>query len=330
MKKFLYVSVLFLCLIFSGCSRVNEKKVVNSLNQKIKNLQGYYMTGNLNIYNGDNNYKYKVESSYEKDNYRVSLINKVNNHEQIILKNDDGVYVLTPSLNKNYKFQSDWPNNSSQIYVLQSILNDINKDSNLKLIKNKNEYILCSKIYFSNNKNLYKEKIHLDKKLNIKKIEVYDKNDIMQMKFVIDDLDTKATFNKKYFKVSENMKTENKETKQTIGQLDTPNYPMYLPSGTYLDNEESVNKEDTDRVILTFDGESPFILVQEVVSVDDNYQDIPVSGEPTFLLDSVGAISNNSLTFMNNGIEYYLASDSMTKEEMMQVAQSISPVAVMK
>jgi len=38
---------------------------------------------------------------------RVSLKNKTNNHEQIILKNSDGVYVLTPSLNKSFKFQSD-------------------------------------------------------------------------------------------------------------------------------------------------------------------------------------------------------------------------------
>jgi len=41
----------------------------------------------------------------KKDMYKVSLTNKANNHEQIILKNNDGVYVLTPSLNKSFKFQ---------------------------------------------------------------------------------------------------------------------------------------------------------------------------------------------------------------------------------
>ena len=53
----------------------------------------------------------------KKDKFRVGLTNKTNNHEQIILKNDDGVYVITPSLNKSFKFQSDWPYNNSQIYL---------------------------------------------------------------------------------------------------------------------------------------------------------------------------------------------------------------------
>ena len=53
-------------------------------------------------------------------------------------------------------------------------------------------------------------------------------------------------------------------------------------------------------------------------------------GNPSFVLDSVGAVSNNSIDFISNGVEYYLSSDSLTTEEMMQIAESISPVAVMK
>ena len=40
----------------------------------------------------------------------------------LIIKNDDGVYVLTPQINKSYKFQSKWPENSSQIYLIESII----------------------------------------------------------------------------------------------------------------------------------------------------------------------------------------------------------------
>ena len=55
-----------------------------------------------------------------------------------------------------------------------------------------------------------------------------------------------------------------------------------------------------------------------------------VSGAVNFITDTVGAISSNSVNFISNGVEYYLSSDSLTTEEMMQVAESISPVAVMK
>ena len=71
------------------------------------------------------------------------------------------------------------------------------------------------------------------------------------------------------------------------------------------------------------------MLVQETVSKDDT-EDIPVMGRMEFILDSVGAVSDNSINFISNGIEYYISSDNMTEEEMMQVAESISPVAVMK
>ena len=128
----------------------------------------------------------------------------------------------------------------------------------------------------------------------------------------------------------ESTKTEtNTKANETISIEDTV-YPMYLPSGTYLSNEESVSKEDGERIILTFAGESPFILVEETVSKSEETEIIPVYGEPTILVDTVGALSDSSVNFISNGIEYYIASESMTMQEILEVAQSISSVPVMK
>ena len=326
MKKIFLI--IFLGLLLCGCSKYNESSVKNDLNKSINSIKGYHLVGKLDIYNGDNTYKYDVESSYYKDKYRVSLINKKNNHEQIILKNDDAVYVLNPNLNKSYKFQSRWPENSSQIYLLQSLLGDINNDKNIKLIKKKDSYIIETKIAYSNNKNLVKEKIYLDKNLNIKKVEVFNDNNSLQMKFVINELDKKAVFNNNYFDVNENMNTDTEETKETMSEIDDTIYPMYLPSGTYLSSEEQVSKDNGERIILTFSGETPFVMVQETVSLDKEV--MSVSGDPEFITDTVGAISDNSIEFISNGIEYYISSETMNSNEMMQVAESLSPVAVMK
>ena len=329
MKKFFLAVLTISILLLSGCEKYNEKSIKKDLDKKYGNLKGYHILGDLEIYNGDNTYKYSVETSNNKDNYRVCLINKSNNHEQIILKNDDGVYVITPNLNKSFKFQSNWPENSSQIYLLESLLSDIESDSKLKLVEKDNNYILESKLAYSNNKNLVKEKIYLDKNLNIKRVEVFDEDNNLQMKMIFNEIDKKATFNNSYFNVKENMNVETKEEKETISEIEDTIYPMYLPSGTYLSNEESVSKESGERVILTFAGESPFILVQETIN-DTSEEDIPVMGNPEFVLDTIGAVSSNSVEFISNGINYYLTSDSLTEEEMMQVAESISPVAVMK
>ena len=328
MKKIFLIIIFTFVLLLSGCTKYNESNIKKDLKNDLKTIKGYHILGDLEIYNGDNTYKYKVETSNSKDNYRVSLVNKSNNHEQIILKNDDGVYVLTPSLNKSYKFQSKWPENSSQVYLLESLVTDIDSDSDFKLVEKDNLYVIETKLAFSNNKNLVKEKIYLDKNLNYKMVEVYDEDNKLQMKMKFNEVDKKATFNDNYFNVKENMKSKTEETKETMSKIDDTIYPMYLPSGTYLSGEENVSKEDGERVILTFAGESPFILVQETVNTDE--ESIPVMGEPTFIIDTVGAVSKSSVNFISNGVEYYLSSDNLTTEEMMQIAESISPVAVMK
>lgn len=95
MKKII-ISVLVLSMfLLTGCTKYTEKTIKQDLKKNMKGIKGYHLLGELEVYNGDNTYKYKVETSNDKDKYRVCLVNKSNNHEQIILKNDDGVYVLT-------------------------------------------------------------------------------------------------------------------------------------------------------------------------------------------------------------------------------------------
>lgn len=93
-KYFLYAFILISCIGLVGCMKYGEKDVVKDLSKKIEKLDGYYLNGELQIINNEDSYLYDVEVAYEKDdNFRVSLKNKTNNHEQIILKNVDGVYV---------------------------------------------------------------------------------------------------------------------------------------------------------------------------------------------------------------------------------------------
>ena len=114
MKKKCLLVLCLLVFLFTGCGKNENDDVVLKLKDKINNLDSYYIEGELSLYNNEDKYSYDVFVSYKKDNnFKVLLKNKVNNHEQIILRNNDGVYVLTPSLNKSFKFQSEWPYNNS-------------------------------------------------------------------------------------------------------------------------------------------------------------------------------------------------------------------------
>lgn len=101
MRYIKYVLFLFICLVlFTGCGR-DESDVIKGLSKKIDSLNSYHLSGVLEIINNENTYFYDVDVSYLKDNnFRVSLKNQTNNHEQIILRNSDGVFVKTQESTK--------------------------------------------------------------------------------------------------------------------------------------------------------------------------------------------------------------------------------------
>ncbi len=332
MKKLILFSfILFGCLFITGCKKNGEKDVIKELKKSIEKSNGYNLKGELEIINNEDSYLYDVEVSYKKgENFKVDLKNKINNHEQIILRNSDGVYVLTPSLNKSFKFQSEWPYNNLQIYLLQTILKDIENDEERVFKESEDGYIITTKVNYSNNKKLIKQNIYLNKKSEITEIHVLDNNEQVQMKMKFTSIDMKSTFDDNYFDLKQNMASVDIKEEQSVGKIDEIIYPMYLPINTYLSSQDSVATINGERIILTFDGEKPFMLVQETVSAEEELTTIPMYGEPELLVDTVAAISDSSITWVSNGIEYYVVSDKLEKDELISVAKSISVMPVSK
>lgn len=327
-KKVLFFLTAFLLVFLVGCSKDNESSVVKKIKGKMKDVDSYYLSGDLSIHNGDSVYDYDVEVYFKKnDYYRVNLINKFNNHEQIILKNNNGVYVVTPSLNKSFKFQSNWPNDSSQIYLLESIFKDIYNADEREFIVNDDSYIFKVGANYPNNSNLVRQTMVFDKDLNIRNVKVYDDNENLQMSMDFVEVVFDKGIDDSIFDLNSIIKDMNNNSENvSVGEIDDILYPLYIPVGTVLIDEEKVSKTDGERIILTFDGEKPFILVEETVSVEDEFLIIPTYGEPYLMLDTVASISDNSISWVSNGIEYYLVSDVMSKIELVEIANSITKI----
>ncbi|NLM63148.1 MAG: outer membrane lipoprotein carrier protein LolA [Mollicutes bacterium] len=327
---------LFLVIIFGllivGCGNNNEKDVIKNLTKKIEESKGYHLVGELEMLNNDDVYKYEVDVSYEyEDKFRVSLKNKINNHEQIILKNEDGVYVLTPSLNKSFKFQSEWPYNNSQSYLLQTLLLDIKNDKEREFAANDNGYVITTNVNYTSNKNLVKQNIYLDKDINIKEVHVLDKDNKVMIKMKFNEIDLKATHSKNLFALKNNMETAViEEEVEVVSKIQDVIYPMYMPENTKLTNQDRITKENGERIISTFSGDKSFILVQETAVREEEMVTIPVIGEPLILTGTVAAFSDSSITWTRDGIDYYLIAEGMDEEEMVNIAKSISVMPVGK
>ena len=321
--------LLFLSIfLLAGCSNKNNN-IIKKLDKKINNTKGYHLNGKLTINRGDDQYTYDVDCSYQdKDYYRVSLTNTVNNHEQIILRNQTGVYVLNPSLNKSYKFESNWPYNNSGVYLLQIIIKDIKDDSKHTVEKTKNGYKIKSKVNYTNNPNLINQLVYLDNDLNFIKAEVVDNKDNVIIKMDFDKIEYNTSFDSDYFSLKSN--NENGTLESTINKIDDIVYPMYLPVNTYLTNQETIKTDDGERVILNFDGDNSFMLVEETINIPNELETFVVNGEPDIILDTVGYFNDYSVSWISNGVEYYIVSNDMDIEQMMSVASSINVIAVGK
>lgn len=331
-KKLILFLILVLSLLMVGCRKTSEKDVLKELTKKIEEAKSYHLVGELEMINNDDLYKYEVDVSYENDDkFRVSLKNKINNHEQIILKNEDGVYVLTPSLNKSFKFQSEWPYNNSQSYLLQTILMDIKNDKEKEFVANDNGYVFTTKVNYTSNKELEKQKIYLDKDINIKEVHVLDKENKVIMKMKFNTIDLKTTYNKNHFALKDNMEMAviNEEVK-TVSKINDVIYPMYMPENTKLVDLERITKDNGERIISTFSGDKTFMLIQETIVREEEMVTIPLIGEPLILTGTIAALSDSSITWANDGIEYYLVSEDITEDELLSIAKSISVVPIGK
>ena len=121
-----------LILIAAGCGGKSQESVIKKIDGTLEDVSGYKATAEMTMKTGQEERSYEVDVWFKKgqeDFYRVGLENEEEEGGQVILKNNEGVFVLTPALKKSFKFQTDWPENSSQPYLYQSLVNDVLADN---------------------------------------------------------------------------------------------------------------------------------------------------------------------------------------------------------
>lgn len=342
MKK---IFILSICVLFivCGCGKFEISDAKTEFKNKVNSSKGYELKGVMEIYNNDDTFKYKITVNYKKDDYyKVSMINQNNNHEQIILKNEESVYVVTPSLNKSFKFESSWPDNSSQSYILKSLVNDLVNDENATLIEEGKNYIVTTSVNYPHNRSLVNQKLYFNKDMDLEKVIVFDENKSEKIKLTINSIDYKSKYKDDYFdldtliddstKEEENSQNQKKETTSTntTADVDDISYPLYVPSNTYLKSKDKIDNEGSSRTILTFNGDKSFVLVEETADVSKEFEILPVSGDPLILTNTVAALSDKSITWTANNKEYYITSNNLTANELATIADSMGSTTVGK
>lgn len=334
-KRFLLLLAgVMVVFVLAACGAKSQETVVKDLDKTIAELKSYTANATMTLQMGSDPQVYEVEIWHkDPDFYRVHLKNAEKDQSQMILRNEEGVFVLTPALNKSFRFQSNWPQNSSQAYLYESLVKDILEDSEAKYTETEEHYVFETQTRYQNNQMLPLQEIKLNKKdltpVSVKVMDT-DRNALVTVEF--SEVEFGTNFDDDAFDMKKNMAASQLEVPVMADGNDQTfavKYPLADIPGVTLQDEQVVNTENGKRVVLTYDGEKSYTLVQEKATVmDDGAYPVAVNGQPVDLGFTIGAQSENSIRWSYQGVEYTLASSELSSEEMLQVARSVQGDAV--
>jgi outer membrane lipoprotein-sorting protein len=345
--------IMSVALVLAGCGKKDAASVVKDLNDvadKLESKQGTYQgSGTMTLYTGEQPQEYKVDVWYKNPSYyRISLSNVQKDITQIVLRNDEGVFVLTPSLNKSFRFQSDWPDNQGQVYLYQTLVRGIVSDNNRQFVADGDNFVFEVAANYQSSA-LVRQKIWLDKKSYApKQVQVSDSEAKIVVDVKFDSFTFDTEFTKDSFDMQKNM-TTGTPSKSTVAEVDENGDPVmapegeetampevaaelgdfgviepgYIPDGVKFKDSNKIEGSKDHAVLIRYDGLYQYTIMEA------RPLDRAVSLAPGKVVDlgfTWGLLSGDeqlTLTWTTEGVEYRITSANLPSEEMKKIAASM-------
>lgn len=320
-KKYIAIIAAVVLLVGGFCFFKFKSSSLDKLMKEANEYKSYQLVCNMEMLENDELKSYQVTSTYakidDKDYYKVELYDKSLNQAQVIVRNDDGVFVLTPSLNQAFQFKSEWPNNSPKPYIYQSLLSFI-KDN--KPEKVKDGYLVNGKMTYENDDRIKSQEIKFDKNLKPVYVTVFDDDGTEIIKLTTTSFKANQDMKKEAFLQDQIMKESQNQYSSASSSL--PLYPVAL-MGSTLENEKVAKIDQTTNHILKFTGDKSFTIIESGSSASEKVDVEVVNGKMIDLIDGIAFENENQMTYVSSGVVCSLYSHDLTKEEMLAVLSSM-------
>lgn len=326
MKKIFFSIICIMLSLLTGCKKTTtSNNTLDAVTKYLSSLDSYELKGDMVIHRDSNDINIEVMVSYLSPNYYRVSFNNPNGKEQLIIKNDDGVFVLTPSLNKEFKFDSEWPLNSGQAYLLSSLLNSIKEDSKTSFTLDGDVAEISCKLANKNN-NATKLNIYYNVKDNVlKKVILLDDNDVEKVVMTFKEFTPNKNINKDIFNTKLIM-DEKGSTMESTANAETENEASiaitcgYVCDGATLDSS-IINEEST---ILCYTGEKEYTIVVNKAPVYQQNIFMDKYFNFDFVESGLLLIGENLSRFFIDQLEVSIYSSDLTTEEVLAIATDIT------
>ena len=328
-KKIMIIAAAAVVVIAFLFLFLREKPFEDRLQQTLGSLNSYLLEGVMEVAEGEDTKSYDVSVKYlkqdDQDYFRVAMKDSGMNQEQEIIRNAEGVFVVTPTLNQIFKFQGNWPSNSLKPYLLQS-MREIAADESAQIEQTEEGYQISAGVTYPNNRNFTQQEMVFSDDLKIKSVQIFDDDHVLQMKMLFSKVDYEPGLTAEDFHVPQQLEKET--AAEPIADEDLPLMPMET-FGAVLSNSSVVENDGKVQYVLEYTGEKNFTIVEEVAESEETTQTIIMSGSLVDGLNMVGRYDGNHMTSVINSVRYTIYSDDLSEEEMSAVLQSMQ-VVVMK
>lgn len=328
-KKIMIIAAAAVVVIAFLFLFLREKPFEDRLQQTLGSLNSYLLEGVMEVAEGEDTKSYDVSVKYlkqdDQDYFRVAMKDSGMDQEQEIIRNAEGVFVVTPTLNQIFKFQGNWPSNSLKPYLLQS-MREIAADESAQIEQTEEGYQISAGVNYPNNRNFTQQEMVFSDDLKIKSVQIFDDDHMLQMKMLFSKVDYEPGLTAEDFQVPQQLEKET--AAEPITDEDLPLMPMET-FGAVLSNSSVVENDGKVQYVLEYTGEKNFTIVEEVAESEETTQTIIMSGSLVDGLNMVGRYDGNHMTSVINSVRYTIYSDDLSEEEMSAVLQSMQ-VVVMK
>ncbi len=337
--KRIIVVLLVVGLLAFGAFKLIVNKTSNiekSAQETLEKLDSYYMEANMEFYKGEDSRKYVVKVSYKKvdknDLFRVAMYDKATDQEQIIVKNQDGVYVLTPALNQVYKFKGDWPLNGHKPYLYHSMVETIQGKCDISKLDE--GYLIVSTPEFKNMPSWARQEMKMTKEYKPEWVHIYDNNNDVAVKISFTKVEFNPTFAENYFAVDNNMSESRANLTESSSSTiyDLPLYPVNADIDATLKEVSNITINNGKQVMLTYSGKQGFTVLESNATSYTEMTEKEINGEIVDIYGIIGySVSNsniNKLYFTYNGIDYQIWSDSESVATLVEIASGMEVAAI--
>jgi len=309
--------------LVAGCGAPTAKSMTSKLQSEVKSLdsQNYKSTAMMTVQMDNTSQTYYVETLYEAPNtYRISLGDGNKNINQIIVSNANGMFIVSPALQKVFRFNGSWAQNQGHIYLYDQILQQIMSSKDVSVAKSGNNLSFTMPMT-STSDVVKQERVDLNAStLDPTQVVLYDKDKKAVVSIQFTSFQTGVKFQSSEFDPHQLAAVGN-TAKATLANSGSIGY--IEPNITFNGKLSVLQPEESDATMLRYQGDKGFTLEEwrPNPGVDGivNAQLVDMYGVPALYF---GGTNAQQMVWVNNGVEFALTSRDLSMDEMQQVAMS--------